>query len=194
MSENDSVQVARVLKGDGDAYRALVDRHGRRVYQLAFRITGNQADAEDVSQESFMRAYKSLHLYDSRAQFSTWLYRIAANCALDLVRKRTRRMEADVTGSNSDENDRDILTQLPSASPETDRVVFSSQIRGHVESAMEELSPMERSAFVLRHFEGSSIEEICGALGVSQNAAKHCVFRAVQKLRRALEPVLGSVS
>ena len=194
MSENDSVQVARVLKGDGDAYRTLVERHGRRVFQLAFRITGNEADAEDVAQESFLRAYKSLHLYDSRAQFSTWLYRIAANCSLDLVRKRIRRMEAAVTPPEQDERERDFLGQVPSPAPDTDRVVFSAQIRGHVETAMEELSPMERSAFVLRHFEGHSIEEICAALGLSQNAAKHCVFRAVQKLRRALEPVLGSVS
>jgi len=193
MSENDSVQVARVLKGDGDAYRTLVERHGRRVFQLAFRITGNEADAEDVAQESFLRAYKSLHLYDSRAQFSTWLYRIAANCSLDLVRKRVRRMEADVT-PDQDERDRDFLGQVPCPSPDTDRVVFSSQIREHIETAMEELSSMERCAFVLRHFEGHSIEEICTALDLSQNAAKHCVFRAVQKLRRALEPVLGSVS
>ncbi len=192
MSENDSVQVARVLKGDADAYRLLVERHGRRVYQLAFRITGNEADAEDVAQESFLRAYKSLHLYDSRAQFSTWLYRITANCSVDLVRKRVRRMEAQVTGA--DEEERDLLAQLPSSAPDSDRLAFSGQIRGKVESAMEELSPMERCAFVLRHFEGASIEEICNVLGLSQNAAKHCVFRAVQKLRRALEPVLGSVS
>ena len=194
MSESDSVAVARVLRGEGDAYRMLVERHSRFLFRVAFRITGNVSDAEDVVQEAFLRAFRSLHLYDSRATFSTWIHRIAANCALDMVRKRNRRMESVVADMGDDESKREILTQIPSAGPGTDRVVYSSQVRDHVRLAMEDLSPLERSAFVLRHFEGNSIDEISTTLAVSENAAKQSVFRAVQKLRRALEPVVGSAS
>jgi RNA polymerase sigma-70 factor (ECF subfamily) len=194
MSESDSVAVAKVLRGEGDAYRMLVERHSRFVFRLAFRITGNESDAEDVVQDAFLRAFKSLHSYDSRATFSTWLHRIAANCALDLVRKRTRRMETVVSDWKDDEGAQEILPQVPSKGPGTDRIVYSSQVRDKVEVAMQDLSPLERSAFVLRHFEGSSIDEVSTALGVSENAAKQSIFRAVQKLRRALEPVVGAAS
>ena len=194
MSESDSVAVARVLRGEGDAYRMLVERHSRFLFRVAFRITGNVSDAEDVVQEAFLRAFRSLHLYDARATFSTWMHRIAANCALDMVRKRNRRMETVVADMGDDEAKREILTQIPSSGPGTDRVVYSSQVRDHVRLAMEDLSPLERSAFVLRHFEGNSIDEISTTLAVSENAAKQSIFRAVQKLRRALEPVVGSVS
>ncbi len=192
MSESDSVAVAKVLRGEGDAYRMLVERHSRFVFRLAFRITGNESDAEDVVQDAFLRAFKSLHLYDSRATFSTWLHRIAANCALDLVRKRSRRMETVVSDWKDDEGAQEILPNVPSRCPGTDRIVYSAQVRDRVEVAMEDLSPLERSAFVLRHFEGSSIDEVSTALGVSENAAKQSIFRAVQKLRRALEPVVGT--
>jgi RNA polymerase sigma-70 factor, ECF subfamily len=193
MSESDSVSIAKVLSGEGDAYRMLVERHSRFVFRLAFRITGNETDAEDVVQDAFLRAFRSLHLYDSRATFSTWLHRITANCALDLVRKRNRRMETVVADFHDDEEAHEILPQVATRAPGTERVVYSSQVRDHVEAAMDDLSPLERSAFVLRHFEGNSIDEISSALGVSVNAAKQSIFRAVQKLRRALEPVVGSV-
>jgi RNA polymerase sigma-70 factor (ECF subfamily) len=192
MSDSDSVAVARVLRGEPDAYRMLVERHSRFLFRVAFRITGNATDAEDVVQEAFLRAFRSLHLYDSRATFSTWMHRIAANCALDMVRKRNRRMESVMVESGDDDSKREILAQIPSRAPATDRVVYSSQVRDHVQLAMEDLSPLERSAFVLRHFEGNSIDEISTALSVSENAAKQSIFRAVQKLRRALEPVVGS--
>ena len=87
MEESDSVAVARVKAGDEDAYRVLVDRHSRSVFRLAYRMTGNQQDSEDVVQETFLRAYKQLHRWEARSSFSTWLYRIAANYSLDLVRR-----------------------------------------------------------------------------------------------------------
>src|SRR5262249_28591028 len=147
-----------------DAYRMLVERHSRFVFRLAFRITGNETDAEDVVQESFLKAFKSLHLYDSRAAFSTWLHRITANCALDLVRKRNRRMETIVADwHDDDEPAKEILEQIPAQAPSPLREAFSSQVRDRVEAAMDELSPLERSAFVLRHFEGNSVEEVSNA-------------------------------
>src|ERR671934_15809 len=83
--------LARARQGDSEAFRALVERHSRSVFQLAYRMTGNEQDAEDVVQETFLRAYKQLSRFESRAGFGTWLHRIAANCSLDLLRKRKRQ-------------------------------------------------------------------------------------------------------
>src|SRR4026209_1270212 len=83
--------LARARQGDSEAFRALVERHSRSVFRLAFRMTGNKQDAEDVVQESFLRAYKQLGRFESRANFGTWLYRIVANCSVDLMRARQAR-------------------------------------------------------------------------------------------------------
>src|SRR3954452_9900534 len=93
MELTDAAYVARARSGDADAFRALVERHSRALFRLAFRMTGNETDAEDVVQESFLRAYRQLARFDERAAFGTWLYRIATNCSLDLVRSRKRRSE-----------------------------------------------------------------------------------------------------
>src|ERR1700722_13476902 len=93
MELTDATFVTRARAGDADAYRVLVERHGRALFRLAFRMTGNQQDAEDVVQESFLRDYRQLSKFDERASFGTWQYRIAANCSLDLVRSRKRRSE-----------------------------------------------------------------------------------------------------
>jgi RNA polymerase sigma-70 factor (ECF subfamily) len=195
MEDSDSLAVARVKAGDGDAYRQLVDRHSRSVFRLAFRMTGNEQDSEDVVQETFMRAYKQLHRYEARSSFSTWLYRIAANYSLDLVRRRKRHGEVALGESSSANEDLpEMIHALPSPSPGPDRLLFSGRVQECVASTLKELSQQERTAFVLRHFEGQSIEDISAALGLSGNAAKHSIFRAVQKLRRALEPLVNTAS
>ncbi len=188
MEETDAVAIARAQSGDSDAFRCLVERHGRNVFRLAFRMTGNENDAEDIVQETFLRAFKQLNRYESRASFGTWLYRIAANCSLDLIRVRKQRQEV----ATSEGDDRDLFDVMESPVPGPDRLAVSRQVQQRVAEAMGELSQQERTAFVLRHFEGLGIEEISGVLGVGGNAAKHTIFRAVQKLRRALEPVVDA--
>lgn len=189
MDENDGAVVVRAQSGDGDAFRTLVERHSRSVFRLAYRMTGNEQDAEDVVQETFLRAYKQLSRYESRSTFSTWLYRIASNYSLDLIRLRKRHVEK---SEGVTEEGRSTLDTVAATEPAPDRLVFSTEVQQRVADAMNELSDLERSAFVLRHFEGLSIEEIGGMLGTSLNATKHSIFRAVQKLRKRLEPVVGS--
>lgn len=189
MEDSDGAVVVRAQSGDGDAFRMLVERHSRSVFRLAFRMTGNEQDAEDVVQETFLRAYKQLHHYESRSSFSTWLYRIASNYCLDVIRMRKRHEQKRETGT---EEGRDVLDTVPATQPGQDRLFFSDQISERVSAAMNELSDLERSAFVLRHFEGLSIEQIGGMLGTSLNATKHSIFRAVQKLRKRLEPLVAT--
>ena len=178
----DAETVKRILAGDADAFRLLVDRHGRTLHRLAYRITGSADDAEDVVQEAFIRAYRQLASWDGRAAVSTWLHRITVNCALDLLRSRQRRPE----DSGREET---LMSHHEPGSPQ-ERHARGSEIREAVARAMESLSTNERTAFVLRHFEGMSIDEIGRALGTKVNATKHTVFRAVQKLRQELEPLV----
>jgi RNA polymerase sigma-70 factor (ECF subfamily) len=188
MECNDSGLVTRTRAGDNDAFRVLVERHSRPLFRLAYRMTGNQQDAEDVVQDSFLRAYKQLGRFDERASFGTWLYRIAVNCSLDLVRSRKRRNELAAADPEAD----DPTLNLPSHDPAPDRLAMSGEVGDRVAEAMTELSASERTAFVLRHFEGMCIEDVSRVLGCQPGAAKHSVFRAVQKLRRALEPLVSA--
>jgi RNA polymerase sigma-70 factor (ECF subfamily) len=191
MDLSDGTYVTRARTGDTDAFRALVERHSRSVFRLAFRMTGNEQDAEDVVQESMLRAYKQLSKFDERASFGTWLYRIAANCSLDLVRSRKRRTQNQVTAPEGESELENPVLTVREPGPNPERIALSGEVREHLSAAMAELSPTERSAFVLRHFEGMCIEDVSRVLGCQPGAAKHSVFRAVQKLRRALEPVVS---
>jgi RNA polymerase sigma-70 factor (ECF subfamily) len=191
MELTDAAFVSRARAGDADAFRVLVERHSRSLFRLAFRMTGNQQDAEDVVQESFLRAYRQLGNFDERASFGTWIYRIAANCSLDMVRARKRRNDHAATPTDG-EHMEDPMAQLASDDPTPERMALSSEVRQRVAEAMEELSPTERTAFVLRHFEGMRMEEVSRVLDCQPGAAKHSVFRAVQKLRRALDPLVST--
>jgi RNA polymerase sigma-70 factor (ECF subfamily) len=189
MECNDLGLVTKARAGDSAAFQVLVERHSRPLFRLAYRMTASQQDAEDVVQESFLRAYKQLARFDDRASFGTWLYRIAVNCSLDLVRSRKRRNEH-LAPQGSELEDPVMLLPSPDATPE--RLALSGEVRERVTEAMTLLSASERTAFVLRHFEGMCIEEVSRVLGCQPGAAKHSVFRAVQKLRRALEPLVST--
>jgi len=188
MEDSDAVAVAQAQAGDQDAFGMLVERHSIRLFQMVYRMTGNEQDAEDLVQETFLRAYKQLNRFEARAGFGTWLHRIAANCSLDLLRKRKRlEQRVEAVGSESEEP----LSTFSSPAPLPDDQVFHSEVKQKVADVMEQLTPTERTAFVLRHYEGKSIEEIGLALGAGPSATKQSIFRAVQKMRRALEPVLN---
>ena len=189
MELTDVRAVEQAQAGDTEAFRVLVERHSRPMFRLAYRMTGNTQDAEDVVQESFLRAYRQLARFDNRSSFGTWLYRIAVNYALDLVRARKRRREQ---APPLEEHQPDPVLALPASDPGPDRMAMSGQISARVAAAMNSLSETERTAFVLRHFEGMCIEDVSRVLECQPGAAKHSVFRAVQKLRRALEPVVSA--
>jgi len=192
MELSDTMAVAQARAGDPGAFRVLVERHSRNLFRLAYRMTGHQQDAEDVVQETFLRAYKQLSKFDERASFGTWLYRIASNYSLDLIRARRRRSEHYEPAT--EEGVPDPIQVVPDTAPTPDRLAASSEVERKVAAVLDELSEMERTAFVLRHYEGMCIDEIGRTLGVQPNAAKHSIFRAVQKLRHALEPLMSSAS
>jgi RNA polymerase sigma-70 factor, ECF subfamily len=186
MDMNDHAAIQAVLAGDKEAYGALVVRHSHSLFRVAYRITGNEADAEDVVQEAFLRGYRKLDGFESRANFSTWIYRIAVHCALDRVRHR-RGYETSRVGETNDPEQDQLQVADQAAGP--DRLVLSGEIGSMQETALRSLTATERTAFVLRHMEDRTTAEIGAALGIEPNAAKQAVFRAVQKLRRRLAPL-----
>lgn len=188
MPESDRAAIAAVIGGDPQAFRALVDAHGRYVYRVAYRLTGNPSDAEDVVQETFLKAFRQLERFEARADFRTWVHRIAVNCAVDLIRGRRHRETAhDIADLESGTMGDAAVSTLPLP----DRSAESGEILQRVTDGLSGLTPLERAAFMLRHVEGRSIEEIGSALGLKTNATKHSVFRAVRKLRLVLEPLAG---
>jgi RNA polymerase sigma-70 factor (ECF subfamily) len=191
--QGDEIAIARARRGDRDAFRVLVERHSRVVFRLAFRMTGNEIDAEDMVQETFLKAWKQIGKFDGRASFATWLHRICANCSLDHLRAQKRRQESQaLPREDASAEGGDPMAQIAAGAPSPERLALSSQITAMLLPALNELSEMERAAFILRHYQGMGIEDISAALGVQPGAAKHSVFRAVQKLRRVLEPVMGA--
>src|SRR6478736_3294212 len=154
MHSDDAQVVAKARDGDQDAFRCLVERHSRSIYRLAYRMTGRPEDAEDVVQETFVRAYKQLGRFEARSNFGTWLYRIGFNCAIDYMRARPHRESAEP---------QDRLEYLAGQhrGASTDDLVYAGEIGGRVQEALGALSPQERAAFLMRHYQGCSIEEIC---------------------------------
>jgi RNA polymerase sigma-70 factor, ECF subfamily len=188
MPQTDAATVALARDGDSEAFRTLVEQHSRAVYRLAHRMTGNPSDAEDVVQETFLKAYKQLGRFESRANFGTWLHRIAVNCSIDLIRSRPHRE------SGHDASDLDSISGADTddtAQHTPERLMLSTEVQERISSAMASLSQRERAAFVLRHFEGHSIDDISRSLGLKENATKHSIFRAVRKMRTALEPFVA---
>ncbi len=186
MPQTDAATVALARDGNSDAFQALVERHSRAVYRLAHRMTGNASDAEDVVQETFLKAYRQLARFESRANFGTWLHRIAVNCSIDLIRSRPHKESAYDAADLDEVKGADLVQHSPGRNPE--RLMLSTEVQERIMAAMSALSARERAAFVLRHFEGHTIEDISRELNMKANATKHSIFRAVRKMRTALEP------
>lgn len=185
----DALAIERTLAGERDAYRILVERYSSNVYRLAYRMTGNSHDAEEIVQEAFLRAYQKLEKFEARANFGTWVYRIAANYTIDRMRQRNKEEARRESPERIDDGiERDPLDTLPAEAPSPERLAGNAQLARTMERALASLTPAERVAVVMRHWEGCGIEEIAVALKSNSSAAKNTVFRAVQKLRRALEP------
>ncbi len=186
MDESDHEIRRAVLAGDKDAYGALVVRYSQTVFRVAYRITGNEEDAEEVVQGTFLRGYQKLEGFEGRSSFATWFCRIASNCALDLVGRKKVDAQSRIAEDGDAEQGE---VQIADVKAGPDRLLLSREIQARQQAAMESLTPTERTAFVLRHMEDRSTEEIAAALNVTPNAAKQAVFRAVQKLRRQLAPL-----
>ncbi|OYT18575.1 MAG: RNA polymerase subunit sigma [Nitrospira sp. UW-LDO-01] len=177
---DDAQLVARSLKQDHEAFGQLIDRHASAIVNLAYRMVGNRAEAEDLAQEAFLTAFKALSTFRADSKFSTWLYRIAANKCKDWLRaKRPGQGPYDV--------DADEVLDLYVAEERTPEQLLSQQQVGQeLEQAIQRLPPLYREAFVLKHVEGLSYEEMEEILGVSGDTLKMRVYKGRLQLSRDL--------
>lgn len=190
--EKDEVEAIRqVLLGDRDSYRLLMERHYATAHRLAFRITGNPEDAEEAAQDAFFRAYRKLDSFRHDSNFSTWVNRIAMNSALNIVERHTRDVAHTAHRLDAPSRQGEQPLQVPDGRAGPERTLLDAESASFRQIAMNALTPMERTAFTLRHMEDLSIDEIAQVLHVSVNSAKQAIFRAVSKLRNTLMPVEG---
>jgi len=178
--------VRRARSGDAEAFREIVQAHSRPLWRAAYRVLNDAAAAEDAVQNAFLNAWRTLDRFDDRAQLSTWLYRIVMNAAIDLRRQRSRRQA--LAGALPEDDHGQITVKSPAADPHREAVW--RQIAERARDAIADLSETERTAVLLRHFEGCTTAEIAHALGSDESAAKQAVFRAVRKLRAVLVPLM----
>lgn len=175
--------VAAARDGDRSAFDELVRVTSRDTYTLAFRLVGNEEDAKDVVQEAYLRAYRGIGKFRGDAQFTTWLYRITANCANTHLSKRRRHVHDELTDESS----------LTDTNPERDpqASVLASSLRDRLTGALADLPPKLRAVVVLRDVYDLPHEAIAAELGISETAAKVRLHRARRKLREAVFPLPG---
>jgi len=176
--------INRVKEGDFTAFRQIMETHQEKIYYLAYDMTNNHQDAEDLSQEVFLKAYHSLKKFRGDAKLSSWLYRIAVNTCIDKIRKKK---EVPVLINDEKENDEWTSTHyVVDDSVDPENVAESGIMQKHIHHAMQKLSPREKSVFVLRHYNDLQLKEISDILNLSLGTVKSLVFRAVKKLKEEL--------
>lgn len=177
--------VEQAQNGEMDAFKALVDLYKVKIYRLAYDLTGNSLDAEDLSQDVFLKAYRSLDKFRGESKFGTWLYRITVNTCYDHRSKKSLRMIQPMTTSESEDDPSPLEPVGNSILP--DRAAEASLIQHNIERALEQLTPREKTVFMLRHYHDLPLKEIAETLNVSLGSVKTLLFRAVKRLQGELE-------
>lgn len=175
----------RVSKGDRNAFREIVEDNKKKIFHLAYDLTGSAPDAEDLSQEVFIRAYKGMGSFTGEASLSTWLHRITINLFIDGRRKKETKWEKVKFSLDEKTDETTIEDDAPLWS---DPVIYteSLQIQSRIRAALEHLSPRERSVFIMRRYEGLPGKTVGKILDISEGTVKALLFRAVKKLQEKL--------
>ncbi len=189
-ADPDRALVAAAVAGDGDAFEALVRRHQTRIVNYAMAIVKDSAEAEDVAQETFIRAYRSLTRFRGDSSFKTWLYTIATNAARTGLERRGRRNRLE-DESLDDETAPLAAGDVPAGGPDAETALVRREL---IDCALAALPPDLRIAVVLRDVEGLDYKEIAAAIGVPIGTVESRIFRARRRLRPLLQPLMGRSS
>jgi RNA polymerase sigma-70 factor (ECF subfamily) len=191
VAQEDAVLVARAKTGNTQAFELLVERHERKIFSLAQRMTRNREDAEDVVQQSFQKAFIHLKKFVGDSLFSTWLTRIAVNEALMLLRRRRGSREVPIAGSNTEDETAQPL-DIPDLGPNPEDSCLQREQERILSAAVNELTPRTRKAIELRELGELSTEETAQVMGLSAGAVKARVFHGRRKLRSRLKRYVKS--
>jgi RNA polymerase sigma-70 factor (ECF subfamily) len=185
-SETELIRQAQ--KGSRTAFDALVRQYDGAVLRLALHLLGSESDAQDISQEAFLKAYRYLGNFRFECSFYTWIYRIVTNLCLDLLRRRKTRKEDQATIVDASGEELDLLSTVsderPSANPA--RELERKELGERIQAALEKLTPRERMVFELKHYQGLRLRTIGEMLETTEDTAKNTLFRATKKLRASL--------
>lgn len=185
---DDSQLIREAQRGNHVAFEELVRQYDRAVLRLALHLTGSEADAQDIYQEAFLKAYRNIGSFRFECSFYTWVYRIVTNLCLDHLRKRQVRKEDAPVVTDSQGEEFNLLNQFaddrPGADPERD--LMRRELGGRIARAMTKLTPRERMVFELKHFQGLKLRTIGEMLNTTEETAKNTLFRATQKMRGSL--------
>jgi RNA polymerase sigma-70 factor, ECF subfamily len=185
-SETELIRQAQ--KGSRTAFDALVRQYDGAVLRLALHLLGSESDAQDISQEAFLKAYRYLGNFRFECSFYTWIYRIVTNLCLDLLRRRKTRKEDQATIVDASGEELDLLSTVsderPSANP--GRELERKELGERIQAALEKLTPRERMVFELKHYQGLRLRTIGEMLETTEDTAKNTLFRATKKLRASL--------
>ena len=179
------IDLKALRRQDKQAFAELVERNSNNIYRLGLKMTGNPQDAEDVLQETFIKAYNHLDKFEGRSKISTWLYRIAVNEALMLLRKRKDDHTSIDQGVQTDDG-AVLPKQIVDWCCLPEKELMRDEVKDHIEEAVEKLSDANRAAFLLRDVEGLSTREAAEALDISESAIKVRLMRARMQLREDL--------
>src|SRR5713226_1237543 len=183
--------VAEAQTGNRAAFEELVRRYDRDVLRLALNFMKRPEDARDVYQEAFLKVYRNLHRFRFECSFYTWLYRIVTNVCLDHVRRRNSRPEdqAPEAAAEPDGTPADFFDRQRSAAfaADPERYLMGKEIGRRIDSALERLTPRERTVFEMKHYQGLKLRAIGEVLGTTEETVKNSLFRATRKLRAQLE-------
>lgn len=183
----DEQVVGRVLSGETALYEVLMRRHNQRLYRVARAILRDDAEAEDVMQDAYVRAYQNLASFEGRAKFATWLTRIAVHEALARSRKRARFQSID----SSEGSQGDTMNSIMSTNRSPEQETYDRELSGILEDAVLSLSEEYRLVFILRDVEGMSTEETAQSLNLTPENVKVRLHRAHSKLRKQLYAAVG---
>lgn len=185
---NDAELIREAQRGDRAAFENLVRQYDQAVLRLALHMTGSEADAKDIYQDAFLKAYRNLGTFRFECSFYTWIYRIVTNLCLDYLRKRQVRKEDAPVITDSSGKEYSLIDQIADdrsgASPERD--LMRRQLGARIAKALEKLTPRERMVFEMKHYQGLKLRTIGEALNTTEETAKNTLFRATQKLRATL--------
>lgn len=180
ITDIDNAIIESVLQGDVNAFEKLVTKYEKTVYNLALRMTGNAEDAADMTQESFLKAYRSLTSFRGESKFSVWLYRITSNVCLDFLRSKSRRPVSSLTVEDSDGEETEL--EIPDLSADPEEKLLSSLTRDAVQRGLDALPAQQKEILLLREISGLSYGEISETLGIEISTVKTRIFRARKRL------------
>jgi RNA polymerase sigma-70 factor (ECF subfamily) len=183
MSQTEQKIIRKAASGDRAAFRELVLEHSHAMFRLAWRLTSDETAAEDIVQEAFIKAWRKIGDFRMESSFKSWLHRITVNTAMDYLRKHVRRKQFETEEPEFE------TTQQAANLPDTGTQIDISR---QTQAAMMDLSESERTALLLKHYEGHSINEVAQIMEITTGACKQNIFRAVKKMRIALQPLVAT--